>query len=196
MRPASASPGLLRHCRNGSKSERPIRLRYFCSPHRRDSALFPIIAQLERAAGFARDDAAAAKLDKLAALLSQSGDSIQETEAVFADLLAVPAGDRYPPLPDDPRQKRERIFAALVRQLEDLARHRPVLFLFEDAHWSDFDLARSAGSGRRARPPAAGAHGRDIPPGVRAALDRPGAGDLRDIEPSRAAGNKGTGRSA
>ena len=117
--------------------ERPIRLRYFCSPHRRDSALFPIIAQLERAAGFARDDAAAAKLDKLAALLSRSGDSDQETEAVFADLLAVPAGERYPPLPDDPRQKRERIFAALVRQLEGLAQHRPVLFLFEDAHWID-----------------------------------------------------------
>ena len=54
--------------------ERPVRLRYFCSPHRRDSALFPIIAQLERAAGFARDDAPAAKLDKLAALLSPSGD--------------------------------------------------------------------------------------------------------------------------
>ena len=67
----------------------------------------------------------------------QSGDSDQETEAVFADLLAVPAGERYPPLPDDPRQKRERIFAALVRQLEDLAQHRPVLFLFEDAHWID-----------------------------------------------------------
>ncbi len=56
---------------------------------------------------------------------------------VDADLLAVPAGDRYPPLPDDPRQKRERIFATLVGQLEDLAQHRPVLFLFEDAHWSD-----------------------------------------------------------
>jgi class 3 adenylate cyclase/tetratricopeptide (TPR) repeat protein len=117
--------------------ERPIRLRYFCSPHRGDSALFPIIAQLERAAGFARDDAAAAKLDKLAALLSPSGNSDQETEAVFADLLAVPTGERYPPLLDDPRQKRERVFSALVRQLEALAQHRPVLFLFEDAHWSD-----------------------------------------------------------
>src|SRR5882757_5740760 len=60
----------------------PVRLRYFCSPHRRDSALFPIIAQLERAAGFTRDEAPAAKLDKLAALLSRSGDSVQETEAV------------------------------------------------------------------------------------------------------------------
>ena len=119
------------------ESERPVRLRYFCSPHRRDSALFPIVAQLERAAGFARDDAPAAKLGKLTVLLSPSSDGSQETEAVFADLLAVPAGERYLPLPDDPRQKRERIFAALVRQLEDLARHRPVLFLFEDAHWSD-----------------------------------------------------------
>ena len=175
------------------ESERPARLRYFCSPHRRDSALSPIIAQVERAAGFARDDAAAAKLDKLAALVSPSGDD-QETKAVFADLLAVPAGDRYPPLPDDPRQKRERILAALVGQLEELAEHRPVLFLFEDAHWSDFDLARLAGSDRRARPPASRAHGGDIPPGVRAALDRPGGGDLRDIESFQGAGNKGTDR--
>ena len=177
------------------QAERPVRLRYFCSPHRRDSALFPIIAQLERAAGFARDDAPSAKRDKLAALLSPVGRSAsRKLEAVFADLLAVPAGDRYPPLPDDPRQKRERIFAALVRQLEDLARQRPVLLLFEDAHWSDFDLARSAGSDRRAHPRAARPHGRDIPSRVRAALDRPGAGDLGDIEPPWAAGDIGIGR--
>jgi class 3 adenylate cyclase/tetratricopeptide (TPR) repeat protein len=117
--------------------ERPIRLRHFCSPHQGDSALFPIIARLERAAGFVREDAAAAKRDKLSALLSQSGNSDRETEAVFADLLSLPAGERYPPLPDDPRQKRERILAALVQQLESLAQHRPMLFLFEDAHWSD-----------------------------------------------------------
>jgi predicted ATPase len=119
------------------EAERPIRLRYFCSPHRGDSALFPFIARLERDVGFTRDDTPAAKLDKLSALLSQSGDRDQETEAVFADLLSVPAGERYPPLPDDPRQKREQILAALVRQVESLAQHRPMLFLFEDAHWSD-----------------------------------------------------------
>jgi len=117
--------------------QRHFRLRYFCSPHRRDSALSPIIARLERAAGFTRDDVPAAKLDKLAKLLARSGDVAQETEVAFAELLAVPAGDRYPPLPEDPRQKREQIFAALVQQLESLARHRPVFFLFEDAHWID-----------------------------------------------------------
>lgn len=117
--------------------ERPIRLRYFCSPNRRDSVLFPIIAQLERAAGFTRDDTPSEKCDKLAALLSQPGNGISDLEAAFVDLLALPASDRYPPLPSDPRERRERIFSALVRQLEDLSRQRPVLLLFEDAHWSD-----------------------------------------------------------
>jgi hypothetical protein len=34
------------------------RLRYFCSPHHQDSTLYPSIAQLERAAGFRREDTA------------------------------------------------------------------------------------------------------------------------------------------
>jgi predicted ATPase/class 3 adenylate cyclase len=119
------------------EAEPLVRLRYFCSPHRRDSALFPIISQFERAAGFARDDAPETKLDKLRMLLSQSGDDAKEIGGAIADLLTVPANGHYPPLPDDPRQKRERIFAALVRQLEGLARKQPVLFVFEDAHWSD-----------------------------------------------------------
>ena len=38
------------------ESDPHTRLRYFCSPHHQDSALYPFIAQLERAAGFARDD--------------------------------------------------------------------------------------------------------------------------------------------
>ena len=41
------------------------RLRYFCSPQHTDSALYPIISQMERAAGFTHDDTAQAKLDKL-----------------------------------------------------------------------------------------------------------------------------------
>jgi class 3 adenylate cyclase/tetratricopeptide (TPR) repeat protein len=119
-------------------TETLVRLRYFCSPHRRDSALFPIVSHLERAAGFARDDAPATKLDKLTALLAQSGENTApETEAAIAELLSIPATEHDRPLPGDPKQKRERILAALVEQLEDLARPRPVLLLFEDAHWAD-----------------------------------------------------------
>src|SRR6516225_8333119 len=49
--------------------EEHIRLRYFCAPHHQDSALYPVIAQLELAAGFARDDAVESKLEKLRILL-------------------------------------------------------------------------------------------------------------------------------
>ena len=112
-------------------------MRYFCSPHRHDSALYPFIARLERAAEFSREDAAGTKLDKLAALLSRSGDSTPETMAVFADLLGLPTEGRYPAAPTDPRQRRELTLAALVRQLEGLALHRPLLFVLEDAHWID-----------------------------------------------------------
>jgi hypothetical protein len=37
-------------------SEPHIRLRYFCSPHHQHSALYSSMAQLERTAGFRRDD--------------------------------------------------------------------------------------------------------------------------------------------
>ena len=113
------------------------RLRYFGSPHHSDSPLHPVIAQLERAAGFAREDTPETKLDKLEILLSRSGENAPNMVALIADLLAVPNDGRYPPLPLDPRRQREETFAILVRQLEGLARGQPVLAIFEDAHWSD-----------------------------------------------------------
>ena len=70
------------------------RLRYFCSAQHQGSALHPIIAQLEHAAGFAREDTAAARLDMLEALLAQGGDSAGETAALFADLLGLRAATR------------------------------------------------------------------------------------------------------
>ena len=53
-------------------SEPHTRLRYFCSPQHTDSAFYPIISQMERAAGLAHDDTTQAKLDKLDALLAQT----------------------------------------------------------------------------------------------------------------------------
>jgi tetratricopeptide (TPR) repeat protein len=110
------------------------RLRYFCSPHHRDSVLHPFIVQLERAAGFARDDEPAVKVEKLAQLLSRSRDDMPETANLLADLMGLPTEG---PLSTDPRHKRELTLSALVRQLEGLARQQPVLLVFEDAQWVD-----------------------------------------------------------
>ena len=54
------------------QSEPHITLRYFCSAHHTNSALFPFISQLERAAGFKRSDSPTEKLSKLDALVAQS----------------------------------------------------------------------------------------------------------------------------
>ena len=113
------------------------RMRYFCSPHHQDSALYPFITQIERAARFDRDDAVATKLSKLESLLAQTADSIADPVTLLADLLSLSTGSRSSPLPADPTRRRELILAALIGQIEALVRQRPGLILFEDAHWAD-----------------------------------------------------------
>src|SRR6266478_616061 len=112
-------------------------LRYQCSPHHTNSALYPFIAQLERAAGFKADDTSEQRLDKLEALLAIAAPRVQDTAPLFAALLSIPFGDRYPTLAPNPAQQRRRMFAALLDQFEGLARQKPILLLFEDAHWAD-----------------------------------------------------------
>jgi predicted ATPase len=111
-------------------------LRYFCSPQHTDSAFYPIIGHLERGAGFAHGDTLQAKLDKLDALLAQTATSRQDA-ALLADLLLLPNDGRYPALELTPEQRRQKTLEALGAQVETLARSRPVLMIFEDAHWID-----------------------------------------------------------
>jgi class 3 adenylate cyclase len=110
------------------------RLRYFCSPYHQDSALHPFIIQLERAAGFARDDGVEQKLGKLRELLAPAARGDDEIELV-AELLSLPSVAAELNL--SPQRKREKLLEALLHQLEALARSRPVLLVFEDAHWVD-----------------------------------------------------------
>jgi class 3 adenylate cyclase/predicted ATPase len=117
-------------------TEPHTRLRYFCSPQHTDSALYPVIAQLERAAGLARDDTLQAKLDKLDAVLAQSSTSAQDA-VLIAEMLSLPNDGRYPALDLTPQQRRQKTLEALTAQLEALTRQRPVLQIFEDAHWAD-----------------------------------------------------------
>ena len=112
------------------------RLRYFCSPQHTDSAFYPIISQMERAAGFVHDDIPQAKLDKLDAVLAQTSTSTHDA-ALFAEMLSLPNDGRYPALDLTPEHRRQRTLEALLSQMEVLARQSPVLMIFEDAHWSD-----------------------------------------------------------
>jgi class 3 adenylate cyclase/predicted ATPase len=113
-----------------------IRLRYFCSPQHTNSAFHPIIGQLERAAGLARDDTLQVKLDKLDALLRQSSTSAPDA-ALIAEMLSLPNDGRYPVLELAPQQRRQMTLDALIRQMEILSSSVPLLMVFEDAHWAD-----------------------------------------------------------
>jgi class 3 adenylate cyclase/predicted ATPase/ABC-type transport system involved in cytochrome c biogenesis ATPase subunit len=113
------------------------RLRYQCSPYHANSALRPFIAQLERAAGFKTDDTSEQHLDKLEALLAMGASRVEAVAPLFAALLSIPFGERYPPLALSPTQQRRHTLAALLDQFEGLARRQPILLSFEDVQWAD-----------------------------------------------------------
>src|SRR3954454_6857341 len=112
-------------------SEPHIRLRWFCSPYHQDSALYPVIAQMERAAGFAHGDTPADRLAKLQTLLAVTEPPLEDV-ALIAELHGLPSGDIAPPLDVTPQRRKEKTFEALLRQLEGLARQQPVLMVFDD----------------------------------------------------------------
>jgi len=118
------------------RAEPHLPLCYFCSPYYQNSALYPFIDQLSRAAGFTPDTSPAVRLEKLEGLLSRAAP-LDEDAALIADLLSLPASDRHP-LPNfSPQRKKERTLEALLRQLDGLTRQQPVIMVFEDAHWID-----------------------------------------------------------
>jgi predicted ATPase len=114
-----------------------LRMRYFCSPFAVSSALFPVIEQLTRAAGFGRNDSGETKLAKIETLLAATAEPLPEVVPLFAALCSLPDTGRYRSPDASPQRQRELIFASLLRQLERHAERQPVLLLVEDGHWMD-----------------------------------------------------------
>jgi class 3 adenylate cyclase/tetratricopeptide (TPR) repeat protein len=109
-----------------------------CSAYHASSALHPIIRYLEDAAGIARDDSSAVKLDKLEAFVGRYARSrVQSIAPLLAALLAIPFDRRYPPLELAPQQQKNRTFAALLDLFEAQTKAQPVLLVVEDIHWID-----------------------------------------------------------
>jgi predicted ATPase len=67
-------------------------------------------------------------------VLAPAARSDDEIE-LLAELLSLPSAAGALNL--SPQRKRQKLFEALLHQLEALALGRPVLMVFEDAHWVD-----------------------------------------------------------
>lgn len=115
-------------------SDQPhVHVQLQCSPYHMDSAFYPVARQIERAAGFAIDDTAASKLDKLAGLIG--GDDLDC--AAVATVMSVPTADRFGVIELTPQQIKLRAIEVILRHIRDRAGEQPVLITFEDLHWID-----------------------------------------------------------
>ena len=110
---------------------------YYCSPFHQNTAFYPAIAQLERTLRFGKEDGAAAKLDKLEAVLGEIGLPGPEIAPILASLLSLPTGERYLAPPLGAGELKKKIFEALAAVIEAMASRDPVLMLIEDLHWID-----------------------------------------------------------
>jgi class 3 adenylate cyclase/tetratricopeptide (TPR) repeat protein len=107
-----------------------------CSPHHTDSALYPVIQYLGRAAGFAAADPPDARLRKLEVLFAQRVAADPLAMALLADLLSIPS-HFVDSSPQTPAQRKAATLALLVDEFLRTGGDHPVLIVLEDAHWID-----------------------------------------------------------
>jgi class 3 adenylate cyclase len=159
------------------------RLRYFCSPHDQDSALYPLIGQLERAAGFTsrRHDRNKARQARGAAR-RRGGTGrplVDRGDAVAFRRRALPAARPQPAAQEGADLGSTAAAApgagAAAAGIDDLRG-----FALDRS-----ELARGARPHGREDHGAAGTAGRDLPPRVPTALGRRVAGDGDRAEPAR-----------
>jgi class 3 adenylate cyclase/predicted ATPase len=138
----SGEPGIgksrmVRALRERLAGEPHTPLSHYCSPYHTNSALFPVIGLLERAAAFSRDDRPDAKLGKLEALLARGTEALGEAVPLVAALLGIETGERYQAPALSPQRQKQRTLEVLLDQVEGLAAREPVLAIYEDVHWMD-----------------------------------------------------------
>jgi len=98
--------------------------------------LHPVVRHLERSANFQRGDSATTKLEKLQRSVALAALSDADI-VLLADLLSIRGVTGALTINVTPQRMREMIIAALLRQIESVARQSPVLAVFEDIHWAD-----------------------------------------------------------
>ena len=110
------------------------RIHLQCSPYHRDSALYPVIQHLGRAARFVAEDSTATRIEKLGTLCAGRAPSDATTIPLLAELLSIPT---LTPLSLTPGQRKAATIGLLVDEIVRLSEDDPVLLVVEDGHSMD-----------------------------------------------------------
>lgn len=108
-----------------------------CSPHHTNTALYPVITYLRKAAGLTDEDNASTQLHKLDTLMADSEPNDRVMVVLLADLLSIRGDEQDQLLNVSPDKRKDMTLEALVQYLHRLADRSPVLLIVEDAHWLD-----------------------------------------------------------
>lgn len=114
-----------------------VRFHYQCSPYFSNTAFHPLVEWSRRVSGIDRNDVPERQLAALEAAFEWGVDGKHTALPLIASLLSIPLTDRYPPLDISPKRQKELTLEFFLDQLEESAKERPVLTVFEDVHWID-----------------------------------------------------------
>jgi predicted ATPase len=108
-----------------------------CSPYYQNTALYPVVAYIQRLLRFNREEPAEERLRKLEEALRPYGFAFAEVVPLLAALLSLPLPARYPALTLTPQRQKQKTLEALLAWLLAEAERQPVCFVVEDLHWAD-----------------------------------------------------------
>ena len=113
-------------------------LLFQCSSYHTNSPWYPVIRHLEDATGITYDASPATKLEKIEALIDHYLPSQREAAVpLFAALMSIPTGEKYPALELTPQQQKKRTADALREVVRAQSVRQPLVLVCEDIHWSD-----------------------------------------------------------
>ena len=110
---------------------------YACSPYFTNSALHPIVTQIQRMLHINPDDPLEDRVNKLEVELLPLSRTHPDAVPLFAQLLSIPLPDRFLPLKLSPQAQRRRTLDIVATWILRQSLAQPLIFLVEDVHWAD-----------------------------------------------------------
>jgi hypothetical protein len=128
---------LVRELYEAVGSDQATRLVFRCASSAQQSALYPVIAHLQRLVRESGQETPEAQCVRLEQALRRVSVPVPEMLPLLAALLSLlhPAG--YAPLQFSPERQKQKTQEALIAWLLAEAAQQPVLMVWEDLHWAD-----------------------------------------------------------